>query len=271
MTLHRSVAASSTRLTSLVIAGALLVASVASPAAAQDDDIRFEERDGISASAIEFSGIANSANARWLVALYTDVFNRPADLGGLDHWLARIAAGGERSRLVVARSFLSSQEGSRNEAVVAYEELLGRTPDPQGLTFWTNYLRTGSVNSLRFQHLASPEYYRNAGGTNDGYVRQLYRDLLGREIDSSGLRFYVGRLDAGTPTWWVSRSIYESNESLGNRVTAYYTDILGRAPTATEMAKGVQLIFGGDERAVQAVLLASDEAFDEFLLVALGS
>ncbi len=261
-----------TTLISLVLAGFLLAATVTtSAAAAEGDDIPFEERDGISASAIEFSGVANSANARWLVSLYADVFARPADLGGLDHWLARIAAGGERSRLVVARSFLSSQEGSRNEAVIAYQELLGRSPDPQGLVFWTDYLRTGSVNSLRFQHLASPEYYRNAGGTNDGYVRQLYRDLLGREIDSSGLRFYVGRLDTGTPTWWVSRSIYESNESLGNRVTAYYTDILGRSPTAKEMTQGVQLIFGGDERAVQAVLLASDEAFDEFLLAALDS
>lgn len=260
----------------LVVAAFLLVGALSAvlgttSVGAADDDIAFEERDGISASAIQFTGVANSANARWLVSLYADVFDRAADLGGLDHWLARVAAGGERSRLVVARSFLSSQEGSRNEAVVAYRELLGRSPDPQGLVFWTNYLRTGSVNSLRFQHLASLEYYRNAGGTNDGYVRQLYRDLLGREIDSSGLRFYVGRLDEGTPTWWVSRSIYESNESLGNRVTAYYTDILGRPPTSAEMAQGVQLILGEDERAVQAVLLASDEAFDEFLLAALGS
>ena len=251
---------------------ACLVAAQPAAAATDDiDDIPFEQRDGISASAIEFSGVANSANARWLVSLYETVFARPADLGGLDHWLARIAAGGDTSRLVVARSFLTSDEGSRNEAVIAYDELLGRRPDPQGLDFWTVFLRTGSVNTLRFQHLASAEYYENTGGTNERYVEQLYRDILGRNIDAQGRAFYVGLLDTGTPTWWVSRSIYESPESLGNRVTSYYSDILGRAPTNAEMAAGVGLILAEDERAVQAVLLASDEAFEQFLAAALDS
>ena len=224
-------------------------------------DIAFEERDGISASAIEFNGVANSANALWLVDLYQRAFGRPADLGGLDHWLARIAAGGDQSRGVVARSFLMSPEGSRNEAVLAYDELLGRRPDSGGLAFWTDYLGTGSVNTLRFQHLASAEYYQKAGNTNTAYVEQLYRDILGREIDAQGRTFYVGRLDTGTPAWWVSRSLYESAESLGNRVTAYHQRILGRAPTSAEIADGVELILAEDERAVRADLLASDEAF----------
>lgn len=235
------------------------------------DDFPYEQRDGIPASAVAFDGVANSANARWLVSLYEEAFDRPADLGGLDHWLARIAAGGERSRLVVARSFLNSREGSRNEAVLAYDDLLGRQPDPQGLDFWTSFLRTGSVNTLRFQHLASAEYFQNTGGTNQSYVQQLYRDLLDREIDPQGLAFYVGRLDAGTPTWWVSRSIYESPESLGNRVTAYFETILGRSPNASEIQAGVGQILNEDERAVRASLLASDEAFAPFLSAALDS
>lgn len=251
-----------------MLVGLLIASPVAG--AADVDDLPFEQRDGISASAIDFDGVANSANARWLVSLYDTVFARPADLGGLDHWLARVAAGGERSRLVVARSFLNSEEGARNEAVIAYQELLGREPDPQGLEFWTAFLRTGSVNTLRFQHLASAEYFENTGGTNRSYVEQLYRDILDREIDPQGLAFYIGRLDGGTPTWWVSRSIYESPESLGNRVTAYYDDIVGRAPDAEEIADGVEQILAEDERAVQAALLASDEAFDPFLDAALG-
>jgi hypothetical protein len=265
--------------TAAAVLVALLAASpgFAAPATADPapadatDDLRYEQRDGISASAIEFEGVANSANARWLVSLYEEAFARPADLGGLDHWLARIAAGGDRSRLVVARSFLNSDEGSRNEAVLAYEELLGRQPDPQGLAFWTAFLRTGSVNTLRFQHLASDEYFENTGGTNRTYVEQLYRDLLDREIDPQGLAFYVGRLDDGTPAWWVSRSIYESPESLGNRVTAYYDAILGRSPTTNEIADGVDRILAEDERAVRAALLASDEAFDPFLTAVLTS
>ena len=249
-------------------AGALQSAAGAQVAPA--DDIAFEDRDGISASAIQFEGTANSANARWLVDLYEQGFGRPADIGGLDHWLARIAAGGDQSRRVVARSFLNSIEGSRNEAVLAYDELLGRSPDPEGLAFWTDFLRTGSVNTLRFQHLASDEYFRKAGNSNSAFVDQLYRDLLFREIDNEGKAFFVGRLDGGTPRWWVSRSIYESSESLGNRVTAYYRSGLGRAPTQTEIADGVALILAQDERAVRANVLASDEAFEPFLSAALN-
>ncbi len=253
---------------------ALASGALFSPAGAQNapaDDIAFEDRDGISASAIQFDGTANSANARWLVDLYEQAFGRPADTGGLDHWLARIAAGGDQSREVVARSFLNSVEGSRNEAVIAYDELLGRSPDPQGLTFWTDFLRTGSVNTLRFQHLASDEYYGNTGNSNSSYIDQLYRDLLGREIDPEGKDFYVGLLDGAIPRWWVSRSIYESDESLGNRVTAYYRSVLDRSPTDGEIADGVELILAQDERAVRASVLASDEAFEVFLFAALGS
>ena len=270
------------RRTASVVLGALCLLTTilsAGPAAATDPglgdpiavDVPFEERDTIAASMIEFSGVANSANARWLVHLYQVVFARAADTGGLDHWLARIAAGGEDARHSVARSFLNSTEGARNEAVLAYRDLLNRNPDPAGLEFWTSFLRTGSVNALRFQHLASDEYFAVTGGTNEQYVKALYIELLGRSIDQPGFEFYVNLLDTGTPRWWVSRTIYQSPESLGNRVTAYHRAILGRAPTATEMAEGVALILAQDERAVQARLLSSDEAFESFLLAAVGS
>ena len=267
------------RVASALLPVLLTLGLLSTPAVAQDDtsaeepseDLLFEERDGIPSSMIEFDGTANSANARWLVHLYGEVFARPADLDGLDHWLARIAAGGEDARRVVARSFLNSTEGARNEANLAYADLLGREPDPEGLAFWTEFLRTGSVNTLRFQHLASDEYFEITGGTNEDYVEELYRGLLGREIDGQGFAFYVDRLETGTPRWWVSRSIYESPESLGNRVTAYHQDILERDPTGAEITEGVALILAEDERAVQAALLASDEAFETFLLAALGS
>lgn len=258
----------------LAVAVLTTITFAAVPAGAQADDaldVPFEERDGISSSMIEFEGVANSANARWVVNLYEQVFARPADLDGLDHWLARVAAGGSTSRESVARSFLNSTEGAQNEALLAYNDLLDRDPDPEGLAFWTDFLRTGSVNTLRFQHLASDEYYDNSGGTDETYIDDLYFDLLGRTIDLEGFDYYLDLLETGTPRWWVSRSIYESPESLGNRVTAYHQAILDRDPTETEIAEGVALILAEDERAVQAALFASDEAFDVFLFAALDS
>ena len=228
----------------------------------------FERSGEIPSGNISFNGVANNANARWLVDLYDGVFFRPADPGGLDHWLARVAAGGDRSRVAVARSFLNSEEGSRGEATRAYADILRRAPDPAGLAYWTDFLRTNSVNYLRYLHFASDEYFNISGGTNSSFVTSLYQDVLFREPDPAGLAYFVQLVDTGVPRWDVAEDIYLSPESMQNRVTAYYNEILGRNPTPSERTAGAQLIINDDERAVRAALLASDEAFDPFYLQA---
>lgn len=238
---------------------------------AQVDEPLFEESDQVSSATIGFSGTVNSANARWLVDLYDDVLQRPADLGGLDHWLALVAAGGDRSRSAVARSFLNSEEGARGEVVRAYRDLLDREPEPGGLAFWTAFLRTNPVTTLRFGHLASDEYLAKSGGTVDTFIESLYQDLLFRSVDSSGLAFYGDKIRSGTSRGWVVADVYRSAESMGNRVKAYYQEILGRQPTTAEITSGAALIRSDDERALRALLLANDEAFDVFYEAATGS
>jgi hypothetical protein len=213
-------------------------------------------------------GAIASANARWIAHVYDDVLLRPADPGGLDHWLARIAAGGDRSRANVARLFLNSEEGSRGEATRAYAEILGRLPDPAGLAYWTDYLRSESVHSLRFLHLGSEEYYLQQGATNEAFVESLYEDLLLRSSDPGGFAYFVDLVDRGVPRQNIAGAIYMSAESVNNRVRAYFAEIVGRAPTTAELDHGANLIRSDDERAVRAWLLASDEAFETFVIEA---
>ncbi len=256
----------------------VLSSSLTSPVSSQDappegtvESTPFEQRESTPPANISFVGVASSANARWLVAIYDQTFLRPADNAGLDHWLSRVVAGGDRSRLAVVRSFLNSEEGSRGEATRAYAEILGRSPDPAGLAYWTDYLRDHPVTTLRFLHLASDEYYSVAGGSDRDFVISLYQQLLFRAPDEAGLEYQIGLLERGVPRWDVVKGIYVSPESLSNRVTAYFQEILGRVPSAAEVSIGTGLIVADDERAVRAWLLASDEAFDPFVAEALSN
>ncbi len=88
-----------------------------------------------------------------------------------------------------------------------YQSILGRTPDPSGLTYWQ-----GEMSRLRglgvdiqeaFRVLAdqlftSPEYLaRNPSDTQ--YVTDLYRTFFQRTPDSGGLSYWTGQLAAGLP------------------------------------------------------------------------
>ncbi len=224
----------------------------------------FERADQVSANSIAYSGAANSSNAKWLVDLYSDVLLRDADESGLDHWLALVAAGGNRSRRAVAGSFLNSIEGSRGEAIRAYADILDRAPDAGGLVYWTEFLRTGSVLVLRFQHLASDEFYLKAGGTDAKFVAAVYQRLLFRGPDAGGLQYHVGLLQSGVGRPTIVENIYSGPESMANRVTAYYREIFDRDPTFEETQAGKTLILNEDERALREWLLSSDEAYEAF-------
>ncbi|MDH5288884.1 MAG: DUF4214 domain-containing protein [Acidimicrobiia bacterium] len=212
------------------------------------------------------SGPVTSANARYVADAYQTLLGRPADDAGLDYQLARLAAGGDRSREAMAWTLAFSTEGSRLEVDRAYSDLLGRAPDSAGATYWTAHLQGHGVVDLRVLLLASDELrLRSGGGTDTGWVGALYTAVLGRGPDSPGLQYWLGRLEAGVPPALVAASIYQSDEALGRRVQALYAEILGRAATGSEQMGGVATIRATDERNLRARLIASDEAFEPYL------
>jgi hypothetical protein len=73
-----------------------------------------------------------------------------------------------------------------------YHQFLNRPPDPSGLQFWPDALRSGAPPAeVLAQILDSDEYYARCGYTPPGFVRTLFRDLLGREPTPSEYRQYV--------------------------------------------------------------------------------
>ncbi len=206
----------------------------------------------------------DSANASWLRVVYVDTLGRPADDAGLDFWVSRLAGGGARTREDVVRGFVYSPEGSGVEVARAYNDLLNRQPESGGAAFWTDYLQNNPVIILRANLIASDEYL-DASGSTDAWLGDIYLEILGRSIDSSGARYWAEQLTNGRPRWNVVLSLYLSDEALGKRADDYATEILQRVMTPSERAAAISLMRAEDERALRAQLLASDEAFEPFL------
>jgi subtilisin family serine protease len=67
-----------------------------------------------------------------------------------------------------------------------YREILGREPDPDGLGFWVDYIRTtGDVEGTALAFIASDELEGRAVTLRE-FVRLYYRGLLARDPDPGG-------------------------------------------------------------------------------------
>ena len=102
---------------------------------------------------------------------------------------------------------------------------------PSGRAYWIGQIRNGlSPADTASYFYASLEYFQKAGGTNRAWVRDLYREILGRAGDPGGENYWVGLADRRTPREVITRYFYGSEESRITRVTALYGRLLGRRP-----------------------------------------
>jgi hypothetical protein len=125
----------------------------------------------------------------------------------------------------------------------AYEDILGRRPDPEGLrTYRSNVIDRGwTERQVRDALRKSPEYRRETSNTADSIVRHAYREVLGREPDSAGLREYRNRIEEhgwdehdvavalrNSPEYREKNSI--SDAEARAIVRRAYQSVLGREP-----------------------------------------
>ncbi len=126
-------------------------------------------------------------------ALYRQVLGRAAEPGGRAHWVGYVADGGTVeavSALLHGSDEYLDRVGGTTEAVVRawYESLLERTPDADGLAYWT-----GRVEGGLPRHEAVSGFLDSVESRRDR-VRRTYHDVLGRGPDPAGLAFWTGAL-----------------------------------------------------------------------------
>lgn len=101
---------------------------------------------------------------------------------------------------------------------------------------------------------------------NARFVRFIYLNILFRCPDPAGLAFWTQRLDAGYGRGHFAKFVDLSDENLvHNNINALYGNLLGRAPTSTELAAGVAHIRKNQEDGrLIADIVASNEYYDAF-------
>lgn len=183
------------RINSLVPFGVL----AAGPCPGKDID-----GDGLSDCA-EWLGLSNPfvrdndifADARlFAMQQYRDFLAREGDAGGIDHWTAQLA--GAMTRTQVVETFLRSAEFEGRIAPVArlYFAYFQRIPDHGGLQFWIGQYAGGVSLPAISELFAQSEEFQGRYGTLDDaqFVDLVYRSVMGRAPDASGLAFWTGRL-----------------------------------------------------------------------------
>ncbi len=103
----------------------------------------------------------------------------------------------------------SSEFRKRTAEIVWRLELIGpigrlyrayflRRPDDRGLAYWIN---TGMELPAISEVFATSQEFVNRYGTlsNAEFVRLVYRNVLGRQAEDTGFRFWVDKANRGTP------------------------------------------------------------------------
>lgn len=167
-----------------------------------------------------------TSDEQYLDTLYKTILNRNVqnDKNGKAYWLEMMQNG--LSRNFILRGVVESNEytqicrnagikrGSitlkeprdQNADITAfvtrlYKEALGRTPDIMGLNDWTGQLLAGrSAREVAYGFVFSGEMKRK-NLSNLEYVKMMYRVFLGRSLDETGKKTWVGGLDNNTLTW----------------------------------------------------------------------
>jgi hypothetical protein len=150
---------------------------------------------------------------RALQAIYNQLLQRPLDQSGGYTWMGFLQGGGTLEQ--VADFVLGSQEyyvrrggGTDSGFLTAvYGDVLGRAPDA-GAAGWGQAMRAGATRTAVAQAiLASTE-------SNVREVQGIYRGLLRRNADPSGLTAWVGAAGAGVSDEAIAAAIAGSDEYL---------------------------------------------------------
>ncbi|HMJ79297.1 MAG TPA: DUF4214 domain-containing protein [Iamia sp.] len=184
------------------------------------------------------------------------------------HLWAGVPAGYTSANLVRTTVYTAQ----RAPLIRLYQAVFLRPPDTAGMAYWLAQLRAGrSLTWVASAFAASPEFRTQYGALDDGeFVDRVYENVLGRPADPDGRAYWVGVLASGQPRGKIVLSFSQSTEN--RAATQALVDVVGlhlamlrRAPTAAEVADGVEAIEESTEQFPLAVyassILLSEEYF----------
>lgn len=135
----------------------------------------------------------DNTDATFIRNLYRELLGREPDPSRQAAFMAFLQAGGSGvgqqaggARQQAVEIFLNSTEYHSHLVGCIYENFLGHQADAGGLQFFSNQLANGVGERVVIAEIdGSAEAYARDGGTSQGFVNALYRDILGRAPDAA--------------------------------------------------------------------------------------
>ncbi|HVS44493.1 MAG TPA: invasin domain 3-containing protein [Candidatus Dormibacteraeota bacterium] len=158
---------------------------------------------------------------------------------------------------------LTDQDHVATFVKAAYQTILHRNVDANGLAHWGNAIRNGMSRAQLASILSSSSEFRT------DVVSHMYPTYLHRAADSAGVSYWVGQIGRGATFEQVELSFIGSPEYFQlhggtdkGAVDALYKDVLGRSVDPSGEAYWVQQISSGQMTFSQlaASILSSEES-----------
>ena len=142
---------------------------------------------------------ASDANSAYVQTVFRNLLGRDVDSGGLAYWTGLLDSGVPRS--TVSWALVNSEEYRSDVISGMYRTFLNRNTDAAGLNYWVGQVANGMTFEW-FQSflLGSDEYFGLAAkgkGNNTDFVKSMYKDLLGRTVDTNRTRTTSCRCSPG--------------------------------------------------------------------------
>lgn len=135
----------------------------------------------------------------------------------------------------------STHAGLVPGTVRLYGGAFNREPDASGLNYWIQQRQKGvALDRMATKFAASGEFERLYGDlANRAFVEQVYRNVLDRQPDASGISYWVGKLNTGTTRGKVIVGFTESPENKNRTfddvtISWAFAQMLGRTPSTVE-------------------------------------
>ena len=133
---------------------------------------------------------------RYVDAAYRTFLGRRVDPSGEQYWVSVVTNGLPLN--VFTGTLARSDEWVNVSLNVLYQNVFGRPGDPAGMRYWADRIRAGvRLTDVGGLFYGSAEYLQRSGGTNEAFVRNLYRALLLREADQGGVDYWTALLREG--------------------------------------------------------------------------
>ncbi|SFP88301.1 protein of unknown function [Butyrivibrio proteoclasticus] len=93
---------------------------------------------------------------------------------------------------------ISPSDGAAIFVTSLYEVCLNRSPETEGLEYWTNSLTSGEKKAVDIvQGVLCSQEYSGKGKSTGEVVNDCYQSMLGRDADEGGYADWTSQLDAG--------------------------------------------------------------------------